>query len=76
MLPLSRTLFSTYNVFIWLLCQSCAIHPHISNIDLFTYALHSVFDGITHAWHLLLAFIVLELYLVTDVRIYPLNRTS
>ena len=64
MLPLSRTLFSTY------------IHPYQTLTTYLLMCSHLVFDGITHAWHLLLAFIVLELYLVTDVRIYPLNRTS
>ena len=37
----SHELYSVHTMFLWLLCQSCAIHPHISNVDhLFTtYAL-------------------------------------
>jgi hypothetical protein len=60
----------------------CSVNrvPYIHTYQMSTTSLllmrsHSVFNGITHDWHLLLAF-MLELYLVADVHIYPLNRTS
>jgi len=74
----SHELYSVHTMFLFGCSVNCV--PYIRTYQTSTTYLlmrsHSVFDGITHAWHLLLAFIVLELYLVADVHIYPLNRTS
>jgi len=71
----SHELYSVHTMFLFGCSVNCVRSYQTSTTYLLTCS-YSVFDGITHAWHLLLAFIVLELYLLADVHIYPLNRTS
>jgi hypothetical protein len=74
----SHELYSVHTMFLFGCSVNCVpyIHTYQTSTTYLLMRSYSVFDGITHAWHLLLAFIMLELYLVTNVHIYPLNRTS